>query len=196
VEAVVGATAAAKVGPAASGRLTRDRLEEAVARTDALARAPLGRVDGVDPHLGLVAARRALRVEGDLPAVLPDGLVIQLEPPAPVAVGEVPWGLATDVAGVETLRLPEAGDGAEDAILARAVGRPLVLVSRDTHRHPPARALAEALSARHPAVVLVEMGWPAAWRPAGLLAYVATYGAAPVNARAAAEILRTGGNRP
>jgi beta-N-acetylhexosaminidase len=190
VEAAVEATAAAIVDAVGSGRLTRDRLEEAVARTDALARAPLGRVDGVDPELGLVAARRAVRVEGDLPAVLPGGLVIQLEPPAPVAVGEVPWGLAPHVAGVETLRLP--GVTPVDAILARAAGRPLVLVSRDTHRHPPARALAEELSARHPAVVLVEMGWPAAWRPAGVLAYLATYGAAPVNARAAAEILRTG----
>jgi len=188
VESIVEATVAAIVDAVHAGRLTRDRLEEAVARTDALSRPPTVRVDGVDPDLGLVAARRALRVEGTLPPALPEGLVIQLEPPAPVAVGEVPWGLATHVPGVETLRL--LGEPLNvDAILARAEGRPLVLVSRDTHRHPHARALAEALSARHPAVVLVEMGWPAVWRPAGALAYVATYGSAPVNARAAAEIL-------
>jgi beta-N-acetylhexosaminidase len=40
-------------------------------------------------------------------------------------------------------------------------------------------------------VVLVEMGWPAAWRPAGVRAYVATYGAGQVNARAATERLLT-----
>lgn len=50
-----------------------------------------------------------------------------------------------------------------------------------------ARALVETLSRRHPAVILVEMGWPPAWRPAGALAYVATYGAA----RAVSEILRS-----
>jgi beta-N-acetylhexosaminidase len=191
VEPIVEATASAIVDAVHQGRLTRDRLEEAVARADALARVPASAGGAVDPDLGLVAARRALRVEGALPS-LPNALVIQLEPPAPVAVGEVPWGLMTYVAGVESLRLPASVadlTGAVEAILAGAAGRPLVLVSRDTHRHPLARGLAEALSARHPAVVLVEMGWPAAWRPAGALAYVATYGAAPVNARAAAEVL-------
>jgi beta-N-acetylhexosaminidase len=47
----------------------------------------------------------------------------------------------------------------------------------------------EALSARHPAVVLVEMGWPAAWRPVGVVAYVASYGASRGNGRAVAELL-------
>jgi beta-N-acetylhexosaminidase len=191
MESVVEATASAIVDAVHQRRLTRDRLEEAVTRADALARVPASPTGAVDPDLGLVAARRAVRVEGALPA-LPDAAVIQLEPPAPVAVGEVPWGLVTSVPGVEIVRLPgSAADlaGAVEAILASVADRPLVLVSRDTHRHPLARALAEALSARHPAVVLVEMGWPAAWRPAGALAYVATYGAAPVNARAAAEVL-------
>jgi len=42
---------------------------------------------------------------------------------------------------------------------------------------------------RHPAVVLVEMGWPVDWRPTGALAYVATYGAARANGQAVAELL-------
>jgi beta-N-acetylhexosaminidase len=83
----------------------------------------------------------------------------------------------------------EVDEAVIDAIAVRAQGRPVVVVSRDTHRHPWARALVEALSSRHPAVVLVEMGWPAAWRPSGALAYVATYGAARANARAVAEVL-------
>ena len=52
-----------------------------------------------------------------------------------------------------------------------------------------AHAFVEELAARHPGVVLVEMGWPAAWRPLGVRAYVATYGAGQVNARAATERL-------
>ena len=64
------------------------------------------------------------------------------------------------------------------------------MVSRDTHRHPWARSIVEGLSARHPAVVLVEMGWPTPWRPAGAVAYVATYGAARANAQAVAELLQ------
>ena len=106
--------------------------------------------------------------------------MVQLEPPATIAVGEVPWGLAPYVTGVETVRMTDAVDGGierivAEAIVARADGRPVVVVSRDTHRHPWARALVELLSARHPAVVLVEMGWPAAvasrWR-AGLRGHV------------------------
>ena len=138
------------------------------------------------PGLGLAAARRALRIEGTLPGSLAQSLIIQLEPAATLAVGEVPWGLSPYVADVFSVRPTDA-----DAIVLgnRAGGRPIIVVSRDTHRHPWARALVERLSAGHPEVVLVEMGWPAAWRPAGVRAYVATYGAARANARAAAEVL-------
>jgi beta-N-acetylhexosaminidase len=121
------------------------------------------------------------------PPALAGGVVIQLAPPATVAVGEVPWGLAPQLPGVEVLHL--ADPAVIDAIAVRAIGRPIVVVSRDTHRHPWARDLVEGLSARHPSVILVEMGWPGAWRPAGALAYVATYGAARANAQAVVEIL-------
>ena len=194
-EAVIEATATAIVDAVREGRLTAERLDEAAARNATLSGiAGLGSANGVDPNLGLVAARRALRIEGTLPPALERSVVIQLEPTATVAVGEVPWGLAPYVAGVETLRMADAHDGGVDrataeAIAARATDRPVVVVSRDTHRHPWARALVELLSTQHPAVVLVEMGWPAAWRPSGALAYVATYGAARANARAAAEVL-------
>jgi beta-N-acetylhexosaminidase len=76
-----------------------------------------------------------------------------------------------------------------NAILSRAGGRPVVVVSRDTHRHPSARQIVELLCAGHRSVVLVEMGWPAAWRPRGAAAYVASYGAAAANGRAVAELL-------
>ncbi|MGE5830679.1 MAG: glycoside hydrolase family 3 protein [Micromonosporaceae bacterium] len=192
-EAVIEASATAIVEAVRAGRLGAARLDAAVARNAALAGGsapPAG--GGSDPDLGLAAARRALRIEGTLPEALHRGIVIQLEPPATVAVGEVPWGLAPYVTGVETVRIDGNGDGGRDradAIAARASDRPVVVVSRDTHRHPWARSLVELLSLRHPAVVLVEMGWPTAWRPDGARAYVATYGASRANARAVAEAL-------
>ncbi len=194
-EAIIEAAASAIVDAVREGRLTAGRLEEAAARNARLSGASgLDRANGVDPSLGLVAARRALRIEGTLPASLEHSIVVQLEPPATIAVGDVPWGLSPYVNGVETVRMTDAVDGGierivAEAIVGRANGRPVVVVSRDTHRHPWARTIVELLSARHPAVVLVEMGWPAAWRPSGAQAYVATYGAARANARAAAELL-------
>ena len=203
VHEAIQATADAIVEAVHAGRLTEDRLREAVARNaslslpypvsaDAMPATAMGtRGNGHTPDLGLAAARRALRIEGNLPTLL-GSLVLQLEPPATVAVGDVPWGLAPHMPGVMSLRMDGATslDAAQvEAIVVSAQGRPVVVVSRDTHRHPWARALVEALSARPPAVILVEMGWPAAWRPVGALAYVATYGAARANAQAAAEIL-------
>lgn len=186
-EDLVEATAAAIVGAVRHGRLSADRLDEAAARNACLSTVgPSDRIDGVDPDLGLVAARRALRIEGTLPA-LAGRLVVQLEPPATIAVGDVPWGLAPHDPSVRVLRMSD--DAA--SITGAAAGRPLVIVCRDTHRHPWARQVVETLSAGHPAVVLVEMGWPAAWRPAGAVAYVASYGAARANARAVVELLQS-----
>jgi beta-N-acetylhexosaminidase len=187
---LIEATATAIVDAVRSGRLTEERLAEAAARNELLGTTNLiERVDGHDNELGLVAARRALRIEGTLPGR--GGLVVQLEPPANIAVGEVPWGLAPHLP--EVIRLPASSDepvvGVAERIAARAVGRPIVIVSRDTHRHPWARAIVEQLSARHPAVVLVEMGWPSSWRPHGAVAFVASYGAAQANGRAVAEAL-------
>jgi beta-N-acetylhexosaminidase len=197
---VIEATVDAIVDAVHAGRLTAERLDEAAARNAVLGSpGTAAQVNGYPADLGLIAARRALRVEGTLPALV-GSLVVQLEPPASVAVGDVPWGLAPHLSDVLTLRVPTS-DGASgasanevdeaviDTIAVRAKGRPVVVVSRDTHRHPWARALVEALSSRHPAVVLVEMGWPTAWRPIGALAYVATYGAARANALAVAEVL-------
>jgi beta-N-acetylhexosaminidase len=184
------ATADAIVAAVRAGRLTEERLAEAAARNALLGTTALtDRADGYDPELGLTAARRALRIEGTLPAG--GGLVVQLEPPATIAVGEVPWGLAPHLP--EVIRLPASADepaaGVAEQIAARAAGRPIVIVSRDTHRHPWARQIVELLSARYPAVVLVEMGWPSPWRPQGAVAYVASYGAAQANGRAVAEAL-------
>ena len=187
-EAIVEATAGAIVEAVRVGRLTAERLEEAAARNAFLGSPPregtVGATGGAD--LGLAAARRAVRVEGTLPSSV--GVVVQLVPPASIAVGEVPWGLGPFLSGVDELRVSESET--VDSVAARIDGKPVVVVSRDTHRHPWARSIVEGLSARHPAVVLVEMGWPTPWRPAGAVAYVASYGAARANAQAVAELLQ------
>jgi beta-N-acetylhexosaminidase len=64
-----------------------------------------------------------------------------------------------------------------------------VMTVRNVHRHPWQAALAEAVLARRPDTVVVEMGLPAC-RPAGASAYIATMGAARVCAVAAAEVMR------
>src|SRR5262249_53773582 len=63
------ATAAGIVEAVRSGRLAAARVEEAAARVAGLVGWSSGRVNGAvpDPGLGLAAARRALRVEGELP---------------------------------------------------------------------------------------------------------------------------------
>ncbi|MGH3647772.1 MAG: glycoside hydrolase family 3 protein, partial [Micromonosporaceae bacterium] len=162
-------------------------LEQAATRTAALAALPVPNPQATpDAGVGATAARRALRIEGNLPA-LHRPLLVQLDGPATIAAGERPWGLALDSA--ELVRVsPHNGVDAE-RLLAQAGARPILVISRDTYRRPGARGLVEQLAARHPDVVLVEMGWPAAWRPAGLRAYVATYGAGQANARAAADAL-------
>jgi beta-N-acetylhexosaminidase len=120
-------------------------------------------------------------------------LLVQIDSPATIAAGELPWGIAPYLdngAAADLVRVrPDDGTTAEQ-LLNRGDGRQILVVSRDTHRHRFARDLVAALAARHPDVVLVEMGWPATWRPEGLRAYLATYGSSRANARAAAEALR------
>jgi beta-N-acetylhexosaminidase len=174
-----------------------------------------GKANGA--QIGLQAARRAVQLSGDRP-VLTDPLIVEVEPRGNIAVGRAAWGLApwapvrriaaaplaaavVDTAGdgadsVAPVPIPlEAGEEpAEEAtaadILATAAGRSLVLVVRDAHRSPATQDLVTAVLAERPDAVLVEMGLPE-WRPpAGTYgAYLATWGAARVNAQAAAEVL-------
>ncbi|MFC4906471.1 glycoside hydrolase family 3 protein [Actinomadura gamaensis] len=169
----------------ASGRLPVERLADAAARTAALKDWLAGSAPvPVDRAAGLDAARRAVRITGDLPAFPAAPLVVELAANGNIAVGPTPWGLSAWAA--DAVRAEGTPDEAGD-VLERATGRGLVVVLRDAHRHAGQRALASALLAARPDAVLVDMGLPV-WRPEGAV-HVATYGAAQANARAVAEIL-------
>jgi beta-N-acetylhexosaminidase len=177
-----------------SGRLPGERLEEAADRVAALcawtaAAAGRGRDDGAD--IGLAAARRAVRVNG-VPLPLHRPFVVEVVPPANMAVGTVPWGLGSWV-GADSLRRISTGataaalDGSIAGLLADAAGRSLVIVVRDAHRYPAAADAVSAILAARPDAAVVEMGLPV-WRPPAAL-YLATFGAARTSSRAAAEVL-------
>ncbi|MET9247045.1 glycoside hydrolase family 3 protein [Nonomuraea sp. NPDC003709] len=169
------------------GRLPLSRLEEAAARVAALrawfgAPAPVAAEQNV---VGLHAARRAVRLTGATePLVEP--LVIEVDTPPTIAVGDVPWGVGPWLPDAEIVRVkPAAAD--VPGLLAKAVNRSLVVVVKDAHRHQASQELVSALVAARPDATVIEMGLPV-WRPDSA-AYIATYGAARANAQAAIELL-------
>ena len=174
---------AAAPGDTAGGtRLRATRLRDAARAAGAA---------GENAHIGLVAARRAIRAS-DAPGPLADPVVVELDGAENIAVGAVPWGLGAWVAPGSVRRVPAGLAGGDPAriiaeVLAQAAGRSLIVVVRDAHRHPAARAVITGLVAARPDTVLVDMGLPL-WRPPGGV-HVATYGAARANAQAAAEVL-------
>jgi beta-N-acetylhexosaminidase len=184
--ALVEEVAASIVSSILSGTLPRARVEDAAQRCDVLAAAFTGSPADASPRIGYEAARRAVSVEGSLTG-FEAPLVVQLRAGHTIAEGAVPWGLSPHLNGTPQLAVIAAETSAE-ALVEAAKGRPIILVGRHTHRNTAARALAEQLAAIHP-VAIVEMGWPASWRPAGAKAFVTTYGASHANGRAAAELL-------
>jgi beta-N-acetylhexosaminidase len=192
-EAMYHAVRAAIADAVTSGRLGGERLEEAAARVAALrarlasardAQGPAASGAGSGDGIGLVAARRALRRSGPVPAALVDPLIVEVEPEENIAAGRFTWGFEpwTATARVD----PAAGDGAAaGSVLAAAAGRSIVLAVRDART---ALSLVEEVLAARPDTVIVEMGVPA-WTPPPGTAYLATYGASRVCAQAAAEAL-------
>ncbi|QVQ53637.1 glycoside hydrolase family 3 protein [Spiractinospora alimapuensis] len=171
------------------GRIPGERLESAARRSTELGtELPSPATGGPDTEVSLVSARRAIRVDGELPA-LDDPYVVELDAPPMAAVGQVPWGLGSHFPA--SVRRDAARTTAEE-IATGAGERTLVLVLRDAHRFPRTRDLVQEVCALRSDVVVVEMGFPV-WRP-DARAYVRTYGASRVNARGAAEVLRAGGD--
>jgi beta-N-acetylhexosaminidase len=208
------AVRAALVEAVRTGRLPGERLEDAAARVSELRTwtaahtlsaglltggtvtadtviASTGGRAGAGAAIGLTAARRAIATEGNLPA-LRQPLVVQLVPPSNLAAGAVPWGLGPWVAKDSYREVSTDTPAAElgqlvSRLLAEASGRSLVVVVRDAHRHPGAAEAVSRLVAARPDAIVVEMGLPV-WRPSAGR-YLASYGAARSNSRAAAEAL-------
>jgi beta-N-acetylhexosaminidase len=141
--------------------------------------------------VGLVAARRALRVTGARPD-LRDPVIVEIEPLPNMAAGDARWGLAGYAPADGSRRVAAAPDPVQAAAgaLKAAAGRSLVLVVRDAHRSAATRHLVTAVLAERPDTVLVEMGVPYWQPPAGTCqTYLATFGASQANSRAAAGFL-------
>ncbi|GII60493.1 sugar hydrolase [Sphaerisporangium krabiense] len=168
------------------GRLPLARLEEAAERTARLrswfTQPPEEPRDG--NVIGLTAARRAVKVSGTA-APLVNPFVVEVDTPPTIAVGDVPWGFAPWLPDAEIARV-KPDDADATALLERAIGRSLVIVVKDAHRHQASQDIVSALLAGRPDATVVEMGLPI-WRPPAAT-YIATYGAARANAQAAAEL--------
>ncbi|TDQ52111.1 glycoside hydrolase family 3 protein [Actinorugispora endophytica] len=189
----VAAVREAIVAAVRTGRLGAERLEEAAARTDAARAWVAGHSARPGPGeagIGLDGARRAVRVVGEL-GPLRAPFVVEVDAPAGMAVGEVPWGLSPWFP--RTVRL-EAETADVAALLAEAAGYDLVVVVRDAHRYPATRTLVDRLCRARPDCVVVEMGLPV-WRPDSR-AHISTYGAARVNGQSAAELLGSAETAP
>jgi beta-N-acetylhexosaminidase len=168
----VAAVEAAIVAAVREGRLPEERVLEAasrVAETAAWAASPSPQQDR---EAGAEAARRALRVEGDM-TLSGEPLVVELRPEATIAAGEARHGLGGIVVR-EGGQLPPLDD----------LGR-VVIVVRDAHRHAWQRELVPA------GTIVVETGVPE-WRPPAARGWIATYGPGRANLAAAAELLAAG----
>jgi beta-N-acetylhexosaminidase len=184
----------AVVGAVRSGRLAGDRLAEAAGRVRGLAARRRDRADAPAhgatggrslAEVGAEAARRALLVDPDLRLPVLGAHVVEVDRPAMIAAGAVPWGVARPLARLDPTSTGERLDGpaAVPAAVARAAGRRLVVAVRDPHRSPEAGAALAALLAARPDAVVVDLGWPAA------PAHITTFGASRASGEAVARVL-------
>ena len=191
----VGAVRDALVEAVRSGRLPEERLVDAAARVGRLASWASERDEPptVDRDAGRIAAQRALQLEGEVRLERPP-LVVELESEVGMAAGRLSqlpgeWFQAA-VPDTQVRRFTEGGFDSELDL----DGRQLVVIARDAHRHEWERDAIEALTARTPDAIVIEIGLPT-WRPPNAATYVATHGAARVNLEAAAEALYSGPRR-
>jgi beta-N-acetylhexosaminidase len=167
--ALVRETQDAIVAAVQDGRLSRERLEEAVARIDRMLDVLAEPTAyAVDTDAQLEGARRSLIVDDELPD-LRNAVVVSVATAANIAIGEVPWGLEPDVviAPGQTY----------------STDRPVVLQVRDAHRRPEI--------VLDGAAVVVEWGWPGPY--AGPAPRICTRGYSRPGAAAVTELLRKAG---
>ena len=151
--------------------------------------------------IGAEAAGRAVVVAGDPPVPIVGAHVVELDRPANVAAGSVPWGVAAALAALDpattTARIAEGDDPAVRATLVAARGRPLVVVVRDPQRRPAQMAALRTLLAARPDAVAVDMGWSVVpeQRPAAA-AWITSHGASRASGEAVARLLAGVLDRP
>lgn len=153
-----------EVRMALASHAPEERLREAAGRIERLAALARPVPGGVDRDTGAAAARRALRIEGD---VTLDGSqrIVELRPVANIAAGEAEHGLGEVVREGDPVPVAD------------------VYVVRDAHRHPWMRDAVDVDGA-----VVIETGLPV-WRPTRARGYVATYGGGRASLEAAREAL-------
>jgi len=145
-------------------RVDPGRLAEAVARVERLAAVARPHAVDVDREAARGAARRAVRVDGDVSfATAPR--VVELRPQANIAAGEAEHSFASEVV--------REGEPVPDAD---------VYVVRDVHRHGWME------EADREGAVIVEIGLPV-WRPRHARGHVATLGGGRASLDAANELL-------
>ena len=190
----VGSVRDAMVAAVRAGILSEERLAEAAARVLRVVEGPAVSVGaGSDRLVGRAAASRALRCHGDV-RIDRQALLVELVPEVGMAAGrlsQLPGEWFQAVVPHTEVRRFDAD--AFDPNL-EVDGRQLVVIARDAHRHEWERQAIEALVARAPDAIVIEIGLPY-WRPPQAATYVATYGAARVNVESAAEALYSGPRR-
>jgi beta-N-acetylhexosaminidase len=139
--------AAAVAAAVRSGRLPEERLADAAHRAATL------RATAFDPTgtRSVVDATGSVEVVGTLPD-LTRALVLKAQTDVSIAIGVVPWGVSTEPP-VSPADLPARAGSHEG---------PVVVETRDAHRHPDLVAAVGSL-ARGRDVVVVDYGWPGPW---------------------------------
>ncbi|HEU5425964.1 MAG TPA: glycoside hydrolase family 3 protein [Actinocrinis sp.] len=202
-------------------RLPEERLHEAAERNRAVARwsaevwAGGAGTEPVNRGVGLAAARRALRVRGELKPFTGPAYVVEFAPLVNIAVDTATrWGLLAPLAellpGTTGTRVSAPTSGTESVglmtvpvvdenaridvapLLDAAVSRPLVLAVRDLNRNAWMADAVSAIVAERPDAVVVELGLPYGrvdeLAASGVIV-IETYGASRVCSIAAAEAL-------
>ena len=159
-----------RIRAAVARGVPQERLREAAARVAETAAWASSPKPQHDREAGTEAARRALRVEGDV-TLSSEPIVVELRPEPSIAAGEQQHGQA-GIQVREGEQLPPLDE----------LGR-VVVVVRDAHRHAWQRELVPD------GTIVVETGVPV-WRPPGARGWITTYGNGRANLEAAAEVLR------
>jgi beta-N-acetylhexosaminidase len=188
------------VDAVATGSLREERLVEAAGRIAdfAAASAALREVRkaaaetwqaGASVPIGLIAARRALRITGGARLQGP-AHVVEFATGTNLAIdNRTPWGVGLPLHALrpDTTVLRIGEEATLTSVLEGSEGRIPVLVCRDPHRYPWLQALLRKVIEARPESIVVEMGVPAG-PPMGA-GHIATHGAATVCAGAAVEVL-------